>query len=126
MNTKIFCALAAGVALGLTLAPAAQAMDLDQVKAKATPETGSAQWAEVCAATYMAQAYTTTGDEQQGALTLGKAWIKMALEANGKTYDDYIDNQLTGDMQGLYDAGDDVVAFYKTYCAVESKKMLDG
>ncbi len=74
----------------------------------------------------MAQAYTATGDDQQGALTLGKAWIQQALNANGKTYDDYVDNQLTNDMQGLYDAGDDVVSFYKTYCAVESKKMLDS
>ncbi len=125
MITKGFFALA-GVAFALTLSSSASAMDLDQVKAKATPEEGSAQWAEVCAATYMAQAYTATGDEQQGALTLGKAWIKLALEANGKTYDDYIDNQLTGDMQGLYDSGDDVVGFYKTYCAQQSQKMLNS
>ena len=125
MKRAGFFAVAAAVAL---VAGHASAMDVEQVKAKATPETGSAQWAEVCAATYMAQAYTAEkdSDEQKGALTLGKAWIQLAISANGKTYDDYVDNQLTGDMQALYDSGDDVVSFYKTYCAVESKKMLDS
>ena len=112
----------------LAFASDAPAMDVDQVKAKATPETGSTQWAEVCAASYMAQAYNATAgsDDQKGYLTLGKAWIQLAISANGKTYDDYVDNQLTGDMQALYDSGDDVVSFYQTYCAVESKKMLDS
>ena len=120
-------AVAAGLAV-MMAASAAGAMDVSQVKAKATPETGSTQWAEVCAASFMGTAYLAPqgSDEQSGALTLGKAWVQLAISANGKTYDDYVDNQLTGDMQSLYDAGDDVVAFYKQYCAAESQKMLNS
>ena len=115
-------------ATALMAVTAASAMDVGQVKSKATPETGSTQWAEVCAATFMGQAYLAEkdSDAQKGALTLAKAWISLATNLNGKTYDDYVDNQLTGDMQALYDAGDDTVAFYKHYCAVESQKMLDS
>jgi len=125
-GTKWMAGLAAVAAV--MAATAAGAMDVDQVKAKATPETGSTQWAEVCAASFMGQAYLAEkdSDTQKGALTLGKAWISLAISANGKTYDDYVDNQLTGDMQSLYDAGNDVVAFYQHYCAVESQKMLDS
>ncbi len=125
---KKLASLAAGAAAVLMIASGAQAMDVAKVKAKDTPVTGSQQWAEVCAATFMGLAYTAKADsdEQKGYVTLGKAWVQMAISTNGKTYDDYVDNQLTGDMQALYDAGDDTVAFYQHYCAVESKKMLDS
>lgn len=124
-KTGIFVATAAVVAL---LAGHAMAMDVDQVKAKATPEEGSAQWAEVCAASMMGAAYVSDkdSDDQKLYVTLGKAWIQLAISANGKTYDDYIDNQLTGDMQALYSSGDDVVIFYHQYCLEQSKKMLDS
>lgn len=126
-HSRIF-AFGAGVALALSLASAASAMDAGQVKAKATPEEGSTQWAEVCAASMMGGAYTATAgsDDQKGYLALGKAWIQLAITSNGKTYNDYVDNQLTGDMQTLYDAGDDTVSFYKQYCAAQSQKLLNS
>lgn len=128
MNKQAIFALAAGVALALSWGSAVSAMDAAQVKAKATPEEGSTQWAEVCAASMMGGAYTATAgsDDQKGYLALGKAWIQLAISSNGKTYDDYVDNQLTADMQTLYDAGDDTVSFYKQYCAAQSQKLLNS
>ncbi len=125
MKTAGIFIAAAAVAL---MAGHAMAMDVNQVKAKATPEEGSAQWAEVCAASMMGAAYVSDkdSDDQKLYVTLGKAWIQLAITANGKTYDDYIDNQLTGDMQALYDSGDDVVMFYHQYCLQQSKKLLDS
>ena len=128
MNKQEIFAFAAGVTLAFSLVSAASAMDVDQVKARATPEEGGKQWAEVCAASMMGAAYTAPADsdEQKGYVTLGKAWVQMAITSNGKTYDDYVNNQLTADMQALYDAGNDTVSFYQQYCAAQSQKLLNS
>jgi len=128
MSKQGIFACAAAMALAFSVVSSASAMDAGQVKAKATPEEGSTQWAEVCAASMMGGAYTATAgsDAQKGYLSLGKAWIQLAITSNGKTYNDYVDNQLTADMQTLYDAGDDTVSFYQQYCAAQSQKLLNS
>jgi len=122
---KIF-AIAAAAAAGLALVMPAAAMDVASVKRMDTPAQDSSQSLQVCAASMSAAAYLAEkdSDDQQLYITLAKAWVTLASKDAGKDYNAYLDDPLLADMQAIYDAGDDVVLFYKRYCLIESKRML--
>lgn len=124
---KIIPAVLTGVAI-MALASQAFAMDMDSVRRHDKPDINSTQAAEVCAASTLGAAYMAAegSDEKTLNTTLGRAWLKLALQATGHDPNDYIDNVLVANMQALYDSGDDTVKFYHDYCLVLSKQLLDG
>lgn len=126
LKIKGLAGLAAIAGLACMAVPA-QAMDLAKVKAKETPEAGSLQSMQVCAASFTASAYLATkgSEDAELYLKLAKAWGGVAAQMTGISYSDYIDKNLTPDMQALYDAGDDVVNFYHVYCLKATQDMLN-
>jgi hypothetical protein len=124
LKTKVLAGLVA--VAGLALATSSHAMDVAKVKAKDTPEVGSLQSVQVCAASFTASLYLAPkgSDDADLYLKLAKAWGQTAAQMTGLSYNDYIDKNLTPDMQALYDAGTDVVQFYHVYCLKATQDML--
>ncbi len=120
--------LMAGAAAVLTLAQPAAAMDMAKVHAHEPLDIASTQAAEVCAASTMGAAYMAPKGSDEATLntTLGRAWVKLAIQATGKDANDYIDHILTANMQALYDDGNDTVKFYHDACLVASKQLLNS
>lgn len=125
LKNKVLAGLIAVAGFGL--ATSSHAMDVAQVKAKQTPEVGSLQSVQVCAASFSASLYLAPKGSEDADLylKLAKAWGQTAASMTGISYSDYIDKNLTPDMQSLYDAGTDVVQFYHVYCLKATQDMLN-
>lgn len=124
LKNKVLAGLIAVAGFGL--ATSSHAMDVAQVKAKQTPEVGSLQSVQVCAASFSASLYLAPKGSEDADLylKLAKAWGQTAASMTGISYSDYIDKNLTPDMQSLYDSGTDVVTFYHVYCLKATQDML--
>jgi hypothetical protein len=127
LKMKVLAGLVAVAGLAFMAASPSQAMDIAKVKAKDTPEVGSLQSVQVCAASFTASAYLATkgSEEADLYLKLAKAWGQVAAQMSNMTYSDYIDKALTPDMQALYDSGTDVVQFYHVYCLKATQDMMN-
>ena len=124
-------------AISLFAASAAHALDLEKLKAKALPEPQSYEQAEMCASTFLLEAYLLKDDnsipdhEAQSAKFKSGAqlWITMAYKkyiADGGSSSDtneYVKTVLLPDVHLMHQLDFDTFTYYGNYCTLETDKL---